>query len=454
MKTLRTDSRKPRRLTALLITAAATVFFFLLPAAFVQAQPTPEPVCRPLSLETAVTMAMRNNPGLAAIQARYEAMSAIPAQRGSLPDPVLGLAVLNLPTDTFTLDQENMTQVQVALTQRLPFPGKLELREKTAGLEAEAAGQQVKEARLRLRSNVKMTWWDVFYLQQALDIVRSNQELLRSTVAATRTRYEVGKGLQQDVLLAQLELSKLMDREMALVNRLDKKKADLRALLELPSSSRCFALPRPASTDLPVLPPARVLQARAVRLRPVLQSLQKQRAAAGDRVKLADKDYYPDFTAGAAYGFRQDMPDGRRRADFVSFKLSMNLPVWSSSKQDKAVAQRTGEALALSHKLRAMEDRVRAEVSRDLSEYDSARKQSRFYEDSIIPQAGQTAAAMLKGYQVNKVDFLNVVRAQLALYNYKITYWRMLSRGFKALAALEAATGGPVAGAGEEKNEK
>jgi len=405
MKIAKTYSKKSRRLTAFLVTAAGTVFFFLLPAVLVQARPEPEPVCRPLSLDAAVTMAMRNNPSLAAIQARYEAMSAIPSQRGALPDPVLGLAVLNLPTDTFSLDQENMTQVQVGLTQRLPFPGKLELRKKTADLEAEAAGQQVREARLRLQSNVKIAWWDVFYLQKALAIVRSNQELLRSTVAATRTRYEVGKGLQQDVLLAQLELSKLMDREMALVNRLDKKKADLRALLELPSSSRCFNLPRPASTNLPVLPAARVLQARAVRSRPVLQALQKQRAAARDRIKLADKDYYPDFTAGAAYGFRQDMPDGRRRADFVSFKLSMNLPVWSSSKQDQAVAQKTGEALSLSHKLRAMEDGVQAEVSRDLSEYDSARKQSRFYENSIIPQAEQTAAAMLMGYQVNKVDF-------------------------------------------------
>ncbi|VAW38201.1 Heavy metal RND efflux outer membrane protein, CzcC family [hydrothermal vent metagenome] len=454
MKTARTNSKKPRSLTALLVIAAGTVFFSLLPAALVQARSAPEPVCQALSLEKAVTIAMHNNPGLAAIQARYEAMSAVPSQRGSLPDPVLGLAVLNLPTDTLSLDQENMTQIQVGLTQRLPFPGKLELREKTADLEAEAVGQQVKEARLRLQSNVKIVWWDVFYLQQALDIVRSNQELLRSTVASTRTKYEVGKGLQQDVLLAQLELSKLMDREMALVNRLNKKKADLRALLELPASARCFALPRPARTKLPVLSPERALQARAVRFRPILQSLQKQRDAARERIKLADKDYYPDFTAGAAYGFRQDMPDGRRRADFVSFKLSMNLPVWSNSKQDKAVAQKTSEALSLSHKLRAMEDRVQAEVSRELSEYDSARQQSRFYENSIIPQAEQTATAMLKGYQVNKVDFLNVVRAQLALYNYKITYWRMLSRGFKALAALEAATGGPVAGAGEKKNEK
>ncbi|HDZ76360.1 MAG TPA: hypothetical protein ENH42_03010, partial [Desulfobacteraceae bacterium] len=73
MKTARTDSKKPRSLTALLVIAAGTVFFSLLPAALVQARSAPEPVCQALSLEKAVTIAMHNNPGLAAIQARYEA---------------------------------------------------------------------------------------------------------------------------------------------------------------------------------------------------------------------------------------------------------------------------------------------------------------------------------------------------------------------------------------------
>jgi len=133
--------------------------------------------------------------------------------------------------------------------------------------------------------------------------------------------------------------------------------------------------------------------------------------------------------------------------------LSMNLPVWTGSKQDQAVAQRTSESLVAEHKIRQFRDRIRAEVTTEFSEYSSSAKQSEFYLTSLIPQAEQTAAAMLKGYQVNKVDFLNVVRAQLALYQYKITYWRQLSRAFKALAGLEAATGASVSVYKEDKNE-
>ncbi len=397
--------------------------------------------CEELNLAQAVSDATANNPGLAAIRARYDAMAAIPSQQSTLPDPVLSLGALNLPTDTFDLDQENMTQIQVGLSQKFPFPGKLALREESAALEAEAALGQVDEARLSLIKNTRKTWWDIFYLQQSLAIIRSNQDLLRATVAAARTKYEVGKGLQQDVLLAQVELTKLMDRELTVANALEKKKAGLAALLARPIDAGCFSLPDSPGMDMPKILPLSTLQSTSLTSRPGLLALEKKTDAAKTRVKLARKDYFPDFTVGAAYGYRQDAPDGRDRSDLATLKISMNLPIWTGSKQDKAVAQRTSESLSARQQVRQYRDRMLADIAAEFSEYTSTVGQTELYATSLIPQAEQTAAAMLKGYQVNKVDFLNVVRAQLALYNYKITYWHHLSSAFKALAGLEAATG-------------
>jgi len=65
-----------------------------------------------LSLATALSIATQDNPSLAQMQARYQAMSAIPLQRGSLPDPIISFNALNLPVDSFDLAQENMTQMQ------------------------------------------------------------------------------------------------------------------------------------------------------------------------------------------------------------------------------------------------------------------------------------------------------------------------------------------------------
>ncbi len=423
------------------IVGLVIVMILFLSPTVIRAQDRQE-ACEQLSVQQAVAIAMEKNPGLAAIRARYEAMAAIPSQLSTLPDPVLSLGGLNLPTDTFNLDQENMTQLQIGISQKFPFPGKLGLKEKGAALEAEAALEQVDEARLNLIKNTSRVWWDIFYLQKSLDIIRSNQDLVRATVAAARTKYEVGKGLQQDVLLAQVELTKLMDREMTVVNGIAKKKASLAALLDRPADAGCFAIEAQSMKfNLPEVLPLSTLQAMSLTSRPGLLALEKKTDATRSRIELARKDYYPDFTVGAAYGYRQDTPDGRDRSDFATFKLSMNLPIWTGSRQDKAVAQRTSESLEAEHKLRAFKDKVQAEITSEFSDYSNSVRQSTLYETSLIPQAEQTAAAMLKGYQVNKVDFLNVIRAQLALYNYKITYWNYLSRAYKALAGLEAATG-------------
>ncbi|HEB70504.1 MAG TPA: TolC family protein [Desulfobulbus sp.] len=416
----------------------------VLPAGGVSAS-VPEDNCEKLSLDDAVAVAMEKNPSLAAIQARYEAMAAIPSQQSSLPDPILSFGAVNIPLDTFNLDQENMTQMQVGISQKFPFPGKLGLKEKSAAFEAEAVLEQVGEARLDLVKKTRTTWWDIFYLQKSLKIVRSNQDLLRATVAAARTKYEVGKGLQQDVLLAQVELSRLLDREIFVANAIDKKKAVLAALLDRPADAGCFEIPeKHVDLELPKILPMTTLQTVSLTSRPGLLALEKKTDATKSRIELARKDYYPDFTVGAAYGYRQDTPDGRDRSDFASIRLSINLPIWTGTKQDKAVAQRTSESLEAEHKVRDYRNRVLADIASEFAEFSNTSRQSELYRTSLIPQAEQTAAAMLKGYQVNKVDFLNVVRAQLALYNYKITYWNYLSNAFKALAGLEAATGASV----------
>jgi hypothetical protein len=66
-----------------------------------------------LAEKSAVERAVRDNPNLAAMQARYEALSQIPSQVGTLPDPIVNLNVMNLPTDSFNVNQEAMTQAQI-----------------------------------------------------------------------------------------------------------------------------------------------------------------------------------------------------------------------------------------------------------------------------------------------------------------------------------------------------
>ncbi len=399
-----------------------------------------------LGVDDAVRIAIADSPNLAAMQARFEAMSAIPSQVGALPDPVLSLGALNFPTDTFHAGQEPNTQVQIGISQRLPFPGKLALLEEASSFEADAAGNSVTETRLRLVSDVQSSWWTLHYLDKALAILAQNQELLRQFVEIAKTKYEVGSGLQQDVLLAQLELSKLLDRKIQLTGMRRSEAARFNQLVGRPADV-AVVLPDSTNLMLPEIADETVLIARARETRPKLTQIRNKIQAAQSRVGLAKKDYYPDFTIGAIYGARQgDNPPhlGGDRADFLSLRVSINLPLYPSRKRASAVNQRSSELQSERYALLDELNAVHAEISRANADYFQAREKHSLFETGIIPQARQTVQSMLAGYQVSEVDFLNLVGSQITLFNFETQYWHSLSAANQALARLHAAVGGEI----------
>ncbi|MHB9118278.1 MAG: TolC family protein [Burkholderiales bacterium] len=398
----------------------------------------------PLTLNHALAIALAGNPGLAKINARARALAEVPSQAGSLPDPTLSLNALSLPTDTFSLSQEAMTQTQIGISFALPFPGKLSLRELAAGFEAKAAESDVNEMRLVLVRNVRTAWWNLFFLDRAQSIVQRNQALLRQLVKIAETKYKTGQGMQSDVLLAQVELSKLLDIGISLKASSRGQAAALNALLGHPVTTEVI-LPAQANESLPPGPDIGILRKEALDDRPALSSQRNALAAARARVELAKKDYYPDFKLGAAYGFRRgDNPNGSQRADLSNITFSMNLPIFTGTKQDRALAQRRAEALKEEYSLEDRVAGVEAEIAQALADYRGNHEQAALFKTGIIPQAQQTAASMLAAYQVNKVDFLNLVRAQVTLYNYETQYWKALTSAWQAWARVEAAAGAAI----------
>lgn len=297
------------------------------------------------------------------------------------------------------------------------------------------------EKRLQLIRDVKTVWWNFFYLDRALEVVARNQNLLGQTVQVSETRYRVGQGQQQDILLAQLELTKLRDVTLRLLNMRDNEAARLNLLLDR-STATPFQLPAKVDEALPILTTAASLQERARELRPTLAAQQRLIDAARSRVDLAKKEYFPEFKVGAVYGLRGGTnPDGSSRADFGSFIFSMSLPLYASSKQDRAVDQRNAEFLQKKYQLHDQRNQVAAEVQQALTDYQRAAEQAQLFSQEIIPQARQTVDAMLAGYQVGKVDFLSLLRSQTTLYDYESQYWKALSVAHQAHARLVAAVG-------------
>ncbi len=396
-----------------------------------------------LTVKSAVAIAVRDNPNLAQLQERYKALAEIPSQVGSLPDPMINFNATNFPVPDFHRRQEPMTQVQIGFVQAFPFPGKLGLKEETAEFEALAASHSVDELRLQLTSTVRNRWWQVYYLDQALETVYSNQKLFREFIKVAKTKYETGSGLQQDVLLAQLELSGLMDQEIQIKAMRRNQAIALNVLMDMPTLDS-VNLAKDVYTMLPALSAKEVFFKKAEEFRPLLRQKQTEIEAANSRLKLARKNTLPDFSVGVTYGDRRgDYPPPRSgsRDDFLSLMFGVKIPLYSKHKQYKAIDQRAAELQRSFYASQDEKGKVMGAISTALTDYDRAREEFSLFEKGIIPQASQTVQSMLAGYQVNEVDFLNLIRSQITLLNYQLQYWKALTEAKQSLARLEAAVG-------------
>lgn len=418
----------------LLLTTVLTLMQLALP---VQAQNSV------LSAAEAVKTAVSENPGLAEMQARFRAMSEIPSQMGTLPDPVVSFGAMNFPTDSFDRDQEPMTQLQVGISQAFPFPGKLNLREEAAEFDAQAAFYTADEMRLMLIANVQQKWWQIFYLDRAIDTIRSNQVLLKQFIDVAKTKYKTGKGLQQDVLLAQLEQSKLIDKNIQIQALRSNQAILLNTMMNLRANAE-VSLPRTVNKSLPtILNEHRLYQLAAIH-RPIIKQREQTVAASESRLDLAKRNEYPDFNVAVNYGNRSGnnpMPMSGSRSDFVSVMVGIKVPLYSGRKQSKAIRQKSSELEKNHYAVLDEKGRVSAEISTAVTDYRRAGEQMSLFGSGIVPQARQTVQSMLAGYQVSKVDFLNLVRSQITLLNYELQYWKSLSEAKQALAKIQAAVG-------------
>ena len=391
-----------------------------------------------LKLNDLIEAALEKNPDVLAAKSKWEVFKERPPQAGALDDPMLGLGLVNLPVDTFSFRNEDMTMKELSVTQRVPYPGKRGLRSEMAQKEAEAALSDYEEAKNKVSREMKMAYFDLFYANRAIEVTERNREILKLLNQIAETRYSVGEGIHTDVLKAQVELSKMID-ELIMLNQSKRTlKARINTLLHQPPfaplGDPAEVMPEKFSAD-----PEELVKS-AARNRPLLQSMKKmvERNRAG--LRLAEKDYYPDFDFKLAYGQRDDGPMSRR-ADMVTAMVGINLPLWYKAKQERKVAESQKDIQWAKDQLAAMTNEIRFMISDKLTEIERVEKQMELLITGIIPLATLSLDSAMSSYRVNKVDFITVLDSLMTLFKYEIQYYRLLTDSRKSIAEIEIAVG-------------
>ncbi|MBI5124497.1 MAG: TolC family protein [Candidatus Omnitrophica bacterium] len=384
-----------------------------------------------LSLNDVVGEALKSNPEILAAKNTYKAAKARVPQELAPEDPMLEYSYDEMRAGVEGLMGKPMRSY--AISQKIPFPTKLILRSSIAGKDAKISYEAYREKERDIIARTKSVWLDLWATEKIIDITKENQALLEQFSSSAAARYAVGKASQQDALKAQVELAKIKNSLVTLVQRREIGQAKLNILLNRDPRSGIVIEKDLRKMDISA--PLDELSDKAKELRPQLRAFRYAVEKGKAQYLLAWNEFLPDLSGR----YEQMIVDGR--GDKWAGMLGVSVPIWFWEKQSFGVAQMKSELDMFKAEYRTMENMALFEVKEAYAKVEARKKLVEQFETSFIPQAEAALKASLIGYEANQIDFLNLLDSQRMLLDIKIDYYDTLVELEMAKAELEKAVG-------------
>jgi len=357
------------------------------------------------------------HPGIKELEESANAAKELPDFAHSLKDPMVSLQMMNVSADTLKFESEGMTKKQFGISQSFPAYGKRGLRKAVAEDNVKIAEFKIPEKREELYKEAWIVFLKLDFLLKAKESVIQNKRILNGFLKIALSKYLVGRGLQENVLHAEVMISNMEARLLELEEDIGSVKAVLAVMASMPNENGLADIKIPkikkesgtldTFTDM------------AVDNRPIFKMLKSNIEKFEHKTKLARKDLLPDYKLGVAYGQRDDL-GAINRSDLVSASLTFSVPLWQSSRQQKKIAStKFLKSKAISQYEKAKQT-SRKKIGVLIEKEKGRDKLLTLYDEGLLLQAEQTVEASLAAYRVNKIDFLTLVTNQVELLDYQI----------------------------------
>ncbi len=394
-----------------------------------------------LSLEKTITIAQHNDLWLIKNRYQQKATESMSISVGQLPDPKVSLAFLNFPTDTFNFGQEPMTQFKLGVSQMFPRGETLALKKEQLELKSEIFPFQRLNRSEQVKVIVSKLWLDAYKAQESIALIEKNRSLFEqlSEVAESSYSSALGRTSQQDIVRAQLELTRLEDRLTMLQQKYDASVQKLSGWIsdyylenyqELNvvsgiNSSKNIKLDK-------TLPDLKVKNSNYLPLKddnklfelfknhPAVVALQQKLSVSEKGIDLAKQKYKPAWGVNASYGYRGESPSGINRADFLTLGVTFDVPLFTKNRQDKQLEAAVAQTDAVETEELFLLRQMLASFKSNITQLNRLNERQKLYQQTLLPQMNEQAEASLSAYTNDTGDFAEVVRSRIAQLNAQI----------------------------------
>jgi outer membrane protein, heavy metal efflux system len=390
-----------------------------------------------MTLPAIEAVALENNRQIRVMKERVESAKAGVAPATTIEDPSFMYRAWGTPISSpWNLNQ---TQHMFMFSQTLPSAGKRELRYSIASQAVDIAEAELEAMKLDVAARVRATFYELLRNQDELRLHDEQIALARQAIASARIKYTVGRVPQQDVLKAQIALTKLADHLAMFLRDGDLARTRLNTLM-----GRDPAAPLEIEGDYAVpasLPAVAALQQIALDHRPELKAIGASIRQLETKVRLTQRNYKPDISLGAGYML---MPSGSMNRHGYMAELSLSLPWLNRSTHDSEITEAQSQVNVRRAELEMQKAMVFESIQEAVIYADTAARLVEIYRDTLRPQAQATLRAASLAYETEQTDFLNLIDSQNTALDVEYSYYRALADFDSRIAGLEAIIGAAI----------
>jgi cobalt-zinc-cadmium efflux system outer membrane protein len=387
---------------------------------------------KPVGPQDLLNGLIQNNPEIQAARFRFETATRRPPQAGALPDPKVRYTNFGVGHPFSRLNATEFAYQGFGVSQEFPYPGKLALASEEAKREAQGVEQSYRAIVLDVTARLKVAYYEWLAANKAIELTRKHSDLLNRFEEIARNRYTVGKGLQQDVLKAQLEISTLEQQLAMLDEKRQRTGAEIASLLAVPAVvMRAPGEMRVSSFSMSL---DELLKATADS--PRVQVEQKLVDARAVGINRSLKDFRPDFSVNLEW----DHTGGNFPEHYMA-TVEVKIPIYYARKQRPALEESYSKLREAKRNFQAAQQQAIYQVKDQYLSIQSSERILNLYKTTLIPQAQLTVDSATSAYEVGSIDFLTLFTNLTNLISLDRQYYDELARHEEAIARLEPIVG-------------
>ena len=387
-----------------------------------------------------ITEAISVSPKIKMLKAKLGVASSRIEQGTNLPDPMLTFGLMNMPTNSFSFNQEPMTGKVIGLSQAIPYPGGLSAAADVKSVDTLIVREEIQNVKNEIKKNISISYYDLQFVREEQKLNNERINLLNQILEVVKSKYEVGNASMQNIIKVEVELTRVTDKIEVLNGKENALVAEINSLL-LRKENQPIDSENSSNYELSPIDFEPLLNS-AINNQPNLKGIKFSEHKANLMEEQAEYEFYPNFNLGVQYSQRDNNKiTGMDYKDFLSVVAGISLPINYGGKKTAKVNEAKYLQSLYQEAYQSSIQELSGSISIIQAKISELIARNKLNSNRLLPLAEQSLNVSLADFQVGKIDFVNVINAEKEILNVKTDLIKIQTDYKKNIVMLEYLVG-------------